>query len=302
MVENRSVSPLIDLQMMRLPAVWTTNLVALLVGFATYATFAFLPQLSQTPSMAGYGFGASVTESGLILLPSSVTMFLAGMYSAPAGRRIGPKTVVVTGSLIIAFAMGLFAFAHAYPWEVVLANAVMGAGIGLIFACLSNLIVASVPPEQTGVASGMNANIRTVGGSIGAAVMATIVTASALPNGLPRESGYTNGFGMLMVVMVLGAAVALKIPLIERRVIEEQLAGARARPAGDPRSRHPHRRQERIAEPAPAASSGHASSQPLPDDRRPRRDAPRSPASPLLSTGREGCCIPGCSWGCAFGE
>ena len=224
-VENRSASPLIDMQMMRLPAVWTTNLVALLVGFAMYASFAFLPQLSQTPSVAGYGFGASVTESGLILLPSSVTMFLAGLYSAPAARRIGPKSVVVTGSLIVALAMGMVAFAHAHPWQLVLANAVMGIGVGLIFACLSNLIVAAVPPEQTGVASGMNANIRTVGGSIGAAVMATVVTASVFPNGLPHESGYTHGFVMLMVVMLLCAAVALKIPPVGRRVLEEHLVG-----------------------------------------------------------------------------
>ena len=90
-VENRSASPLIDMHMMRLPAVWTTNLVALLVGFAMYASFAFLPQFSQTPSVAGYGFGASVTESGLILLPSSVTMFLAGMYSARAARQHRPE-------------------------------------------------------------------------------------------------------------------------------------------------------------------------------------------------------------------
>jgi EmrB/QacA subfamily drug resistance transporter len=224
-VENRSVSPLIDMRMMRLPAVWTTNVVALLVGFAMYASFAFLPQLSQTPSATGYGFGASVTESGLILLPSSVTMFLAGMYSARAARRIGPKAVVVAGSLIVAVAMGLVAFVHAHPWELVVANGVMGVGVGLIFACLSNLIVAAVPAEQTGVASGMNANIRTVGGSIGAAVMATIVTASVFPDGLPHESGYTRGFAMLMVVMVLCAAVALKIPSVGRRVIEEHLVG-----------------------------------------------------------------------------
>jgi len=224
-VENRSASPLIDMQMMRLPAVWTTNLVALLVGFAMYASFAFLPQLSQTPSVAGYGFGASVTESGLILLPSSVTMFLAGMYSARAARRIGPKSVVVTGSLIVALAMGMVAFAHAHPWELVLANTVMGVGVGLIFACLSNLIVAAVPPEQTGVASGMNANIRTVGGSIGAAVMATVVTASVFPSGLPHESGYTRGFIMLMIVMLLCAAVALKIPPVRRAVIDDHLVG-----------------------------------------------------------------------------
>jgi EmrB/QacA subfamily drug resistance transporter len=224
-VESRSVSPLIDMRMMRLPAVWTTNLVALLVGFAMYASFAFLPQLSQTPSAAGYGFGASVTESGLILLPSSVTMFLAGMYSARAARRIGPKSVVVIGSLIVALAMAMVAFAHTHPWQLVVANGVMGVGVGLIFACLSNLIVAAVPAEQTGVASGMNANIRTVGGSIGAAVMATIVTAAVFPDGLPHESGYTNGFVMLTIVMLVCAAVALKIPAVDRRVIEEHLVG-----------------------------------------------------------------------------
>ena len=41
---------------------------------------------------------------------------------------------------------------------------------------MSNLIVVAVPSEQTGVATGMNANIRTIGGSIGAAVTASIVT------------------------------------------------------------------------------------------------------------------------------
>ena len=53
----------------------------------------------------------------------------------------------------------------------------MGVGFGLAFAAMSSLIVAAVPPEQTGVASGMNANIRTIGGSVGAALMASVVTA-----------------------------------------------------------------------------------------------------------------------------
>ncbi|GAB7003266.1 hypothetical protein JCM18899A_07370 [Nocardioides sp. AN3] len=68
-VERRSATPLIDMGMMRLRGVWTAKLVALLVGFATYASFAFLPQLCQTPAIAGYGFAASVSESGLIMLP-----------------------------------------------------------------------------------------------------------------------------------------------------------------------------------------------------------------------------------------
>ncbi|MCW2787786.1 MAG: transporter [Aeromicrobium sp.] len=224
-VEERSESPLIDMTMMRLPAVWTTNLVALLVGFAMYASFGFLPQFTQTPAEAGYGFGASITESGLILLPSSVTMFVVGLLSGTFVRLIGPKTVVVIGSLISAGSMAILAFAHEEKWELYVANAVMGVGVGLIFACLSNLIVAAVPPEQTGVASGMNANIRTIGGSIGAAIMATIVTANTFSNGVPRESGYTNGFLMLTIVMVGAAAVGLVVPRVRRSVIEEHLSG-----------------------------------------------------------------------------
>jgi MFS family permease len=68
--EVRSDAPLIDMRMMRIPAVWTTNLVSLLFGVGMYAGYAFLPQFLQTPERAGYGFGASVTVSGLLLLPS----------------------------------------------------------------------------------------------------------------------------------------------------------------------------------------------------------------------------------------
>jgi EmrB/QacA subfamily drug resistance transporter len=224
-VENRSESPLIDMAMMRLPAVWTTNLVALLVGFSMYASFGFMPQFTQTPSSSGYGFGASITESGLMLLPSTVTMFVIGMLSGTFVRLIGPKTVIVIGSLISACSMAMLAFAHDEKWEVYVANAIMGVGVGLVFACLSNLIVAAVPPEQTGVATGMNANIRTIGGSIGAAVMASIVTATLLPNGLPKESGYTNGFIVLTGAFIVAAVVALLIPRVPRAVIEERLVG-----------------------------------------------------------------------------
>src|SRR3984957_16326751 len=89
--ELRATSPLIDMKMMRLPAVWTNNLVALLIGVGLYAMFAFLPEFVQTPSSAGYGFGASITSSGLMLLPSGVTMFVAGLYAGSLTRRYGGK-------------------------------------------------------------------------------------------------------------------------------------------------------------------------------------------------------------------
>ena len=229
-VEQRSASPLIDLTMMRLRPVWTTNLVALLIGFAMYSAFGFLPQFSQTPSTAGYGFGASITESGLLLLPQAVTSFLVGLFCARLARALGPKSVTIIGCLIASSGMAMVAFAHTEKWEIYVANAISGVGMGLVFACLSNLIVAAVPPEQTGVASGMNANIRTIGGSIGAAVMASVVTAKLLPGGVPTESGYTHGFLLLSLALLVAAGVAVAIPSVKRETIEEHLVGEPVHP------------------------------------------------------------------------
>lgn len=211
-VELRSAQPLIDMRMMRIPAVWTTNLVALLFGVALYSIFAFLPEFVQTPSSAGYGFTASITESGLIVLPMSVTMFVFGVLSGSLSARFGAKAVLIAGSAISILPFLILAFAHSAIWEISIAMLVLGAGFGLAFSAMSNIIVDAVPSSQTGVASGMNANIRTIGGSIGAAVMASVVTSATLPSGLPKESGYTAGFTMLAAAAVLAALAGLLIP------------------------------------------------------------------------------------------
>ena len=192
-VEQRSRHPLIDLRMMRIPAVWTTNLVALLFGMGLYAIFAFLPEFLQTPSSAGYGFSASITESGLIALPMSVTMFIFGSWSGRLSTRLGAKTVLIAGSVTSIPAFAIMAFAHDHIWQLTIANLLLGAGFGLAFSAMSNIIVDAVPSQQTGVASGMNANIRTIGGSIGAALMASIVTSGASPAGLPASSATPPG-------------------------------------------------------------------------------------------------------------
>jgi EmrB/QacA subfamily drug resistance transporter len=223
-VELASATPLVDMTMMRLPAVWTTNLVALLFGAGMYAIIGFLPEFLQTPSGAGYGFGASITASGLYLLPMTVTMFVAGVFSGRLVHRIGSKAVLVIGSGVTAVPMALLAFAHHQSWEIYLSSSLLGVGLGLAFSSMSNLIVESVPGHQTGVASGMNANIRTIGGSIGAAVMSSIVTSKVSAQGLPAASGYTHGFTFLLVVSVLAAGAAVVIPAARRRS---------ATPAGD---------------------------------------------------------------------
>lgn len=214
--EMTASQPLIDLRMMRMPAVWTVNLVGFLFGVGMYATFAFLPEFIQTPSVAGYGFGASITESGLILLPMTVMMFLLGLISGRLSTRFGSKHVLLVGAVICIVPFVLLATAHTYKWEILLATGILGTGFGLAFSAMSNLIVIAVPPHQTGVASGMNANIRTIGGSIGAAVMASIVTAGLRPGQLPHDAGYVHGFWVLGIGTTCAALAVLLVPTLAK--------------------------------------------------------------------------------------
>jgi MFS family permease len=192
--------------------VWSANLVALLVGVSMYGSFAFLPQFNQTPTANGYGFGATVTESAHMMVPSSVVSFCCGLYAARLAARIGMRRTLVQSSVITGAALVLVAFVHDKVWQVIVATCLSGLGSGVVFANLANAIVGAVRPEQTGTAIGMNANIRIIGGAVGSAITVTIVTADLLPSGYPTERGYVLGFLFLALSCFVAAVAAVLIP------------------------------------------------------------------------------------------
>ena len=211
-VELRVNDPVVDMKMMRIPAVWTNNLVAFLFGVGMYSVMAFLPEFVQTPRDNGYGFSASTVASGLFLIPLTLGMFFVGLYSGRIADRFGSKTAVVVGSAVSGLGYLTLALAHAHAWQIYVASGLLGVGLGLAFSAMSNLIVRAVPATQTGIASGMNANIRTIGGGVGAGIMSSIVTSKMLRTGAPAESGYSHGFLFLAACTALAVIAAIFIP------------------------------------------------------------------------------------------
>jgi MFS family permease len=215
--ELRVPVPMIDMRLMRLRGMWTANVVAGAMGFATFAAFGFVPQLLQTPPEAGYGFGASISESGYLLVPSAAASFLVGFTTARLIAWMGARVVIGTGLMLAGVSFLAIAFFHDATWQLYVATTVQGVGSGLVFSSLAGVVIAAVPAEQTGVASGMNANIRTIGGSLGTAVMAGIVTAHVGPTGFPVERGYTVGFSVMGAAMMLATFAAARLPDLRRQ-------------------------------------------------------------------------------------
>ena len=211
-VEARSRCPLVDMQMMRLRGVWTTNLAGFLIGFGMYSSFVLIPQFVQTPTSTSYGFGSSVTQAGLFLIPSTMMMLVAAPLGGRLSGRYGSKVPLVLGATITMLAFVLLALAHSAHWQVYLASLLLGTGVGFSFASMANLIVEAVRPDQTGVATGMNAVMRTIGGAIGGQVAASILSASLLADGMPKEQGYTLSFAIMALALAAGVVASLAVP------------------------------------------------------------------------------------------
>ncbi|HET7743108.1 MAG TPA: MFS transporter [Gaiellaceae bacterium] len=211
-VESGTRQPLVDMRMMRIRGVWTTNLAALLIGFGMYSSFILIPQFVETPSANGYGFSASVTQGGLFLLPSTIAMILVSPLAGRLAGIVGSRVPLIAGSVVSAASFLVLAFAHEYRWELYLATLLLGVGIGLAFAAMANLIVDAVPPQQTGVATGMNTIMRTIGGALGAEIAVSILAASPLANDLPSDHGYTLAFAVSAISLFVAAGAALLVP------------------------------------------------------------------------------------------
>ncbi|HJU37368.1 MAG TPA: MFS transporter [Gaiellaceae bacterium] len=215
--EIRAREPLVDMRMMRIRGVWTTNAVAALLGFGMYSSFILIPDYVESPSHIGYGFGASVTGAGLFLVPATLAMLVFGAQTGRLEKRFGSKPPLLAGALAASGAYTLLAAARTEPWQIYLAATLLGAGIGLAFAAMVNLIIENVGPAETGIATGMNTVTRTVGGAFGGAAVASILAGTVGAGGYPSANGFTAAFAACAIAPALGVLLGLLVPGREPR-------------------------------------------------------------------------------------
>lgn len=238
--ELHSREPLVDMRMMAIRGVWTTNAVAFLIGIGMYSSFILLPELVQEPTSTGYGFGASVTAAGLFLLPSTIAIVVVGQMAGLLERRIGSRGSLIGGTLFALASYVVLVADRSHEVEIYVASGLLGIGIGLSFSAMANLIVQNVRQEQTGVATGMNAVTRTLGGAFGGQLAATLLAGQLGAGGIPTTTGFTLSFVMCLIALVAALGFAFAVP--KRRSGEQ-----RPRVAKLPERAHGQPERERSA-------------------------------------------------------
>jgi EmrB/QacA subfamily drug resistance transporter len=162
---------LFDLAMFRLRSFRNGNLLVTIVGLGEFGLVFVLPLFVQT--VLRY----SAFETGLLFVAMAVGGFLGGPAAAVLAIRYGPRQVVSLGmALEAAGVLGVVVALDPAIGGSTLAPLlfVYGAGVGLASAQLTSVVLAEVPPAQSGQASGMQSTFRQVGAALGIALLGTV--------------------------------------------------------------------------------------------------------------------------------
>jgi EmrB/QacA subfamily drug resistance transporter len=228
--ERRAPEPMLPMRFFRNRTFALTNVSSLFMFFGMFGSVFLLAQFFQT--VQGY----SPLQAGLRILPwTAMPMFVAPIAGA-LSDRLGGRPLMALGLALQAVGIGWLAAITtptvAYA-DLVVPFALSGAGMGLFFAPVANVVLSSVRPAEEGKASGANNAIRELGGVFGVAVLASIF---AHYGGYSSAVSFTDGLRPAVWVgagvVALGAAAALLLPRRSRQTAPAALLVPEPEPVG----------------------------------------------------------------------
>ncbi|MDG9724273.1 MFS transporter [Streptomyces sp. DH41] len=215
--ELRTRDPLVDLRTTARPRVLLTNGASILIGVGMYAFMLIAPQLLQFPEATGYGLGESILATGLWMAPGGVMMMIVSPLGGKLINARGPKVALVLGALVMAAGYGLALVLMGSAWGLMVVGIVINSGVGLAYGAMPALIMSAVPVSETAAANGFNTLMRSLGTTIGSAVIGVVLAQMTITMGgqtLASEDGFRTGLLIGCGVALVSAAVAVMIPAV----------------------------------------------------------------------------------------
>ncbi len=185
----RAETPMLDMALFRRGMFTGAILVNLL---SVIALVGFLYYVSQHLQLV---LGLKPVEAGLALVPGMGMMIVSGLAVVPIARRVRPEILVpaalvfsLAGYLVVAFTT----HAHGVA-PLIIAFALLGAGIGAAETVSNELIITAAPPEKAGAASAVSETAYELGAVLGTTILGGIITAFyrgslVVPQGVPAAA------------------------------------------------------------------------------------------------------------------
>jgi EmrB/QacA subfamily drug resistance transporter len=170
--ELRTASPMLDVRLFRIGRFSGASVSIALVFFSLFGAIFFLTMYLQ--EVKDYG----PLAAGLRITPVAVGLVLGGPLSAKLAHRFGTRSVVAAGLTIVAGALLVMSSMDAATGYGVIALSLvlMGFGMGTTMAPATESIMSALPLAHAGVGSAMNDTVRLVGGTLGVAILGSLLS------------------------------------------------------------------------------------------------------------------------------
>ncbi|MFF4208095.1 MFS transporter [Streptomyces sp. NPDC001796] len=207
-VEARAKAPLMPLKLLRVRSVSAANAAMFVSGSAMFCMWFFMTLYAQ--NVLGY----SPLDAGLALVPSSLAVVFGSKVAPQVMRSVGARNLAVLGTLIAAAGFGWQSTMTAdgsYATAIMFPGILMMLGAGLAGTPLAALATSGAAPGDAGLVSGLVNTSRTMGGSLGLAVMSTIAATRTGARGSADAltEGYAEAFRTSGYVLLAGAVLML---------------------------------------------------------------------------------------------
>jgi EmrB/QacA subfamily drug resistance transporter len=186
-LEHRAEEPIIPLHIFKNRIVAISNLTSFLTGMGMFGAIMFIPLFLQGV------LGASATASGNMQIPQSIAVMIASILAGQLISRLGHYRLFGIISMVI-ICTGMFLLSRlntgSLYWHVIMCNVIIGFGLGVTMPVFTIAIQNTVPYSLLGVATSSNTFIRSFGGSIGLAVLGSIMNnrfLSAFTGNIPES-------------------------------------------------------------------------------------------------------------------
>ena len=197
--ETRAPAPMIDVRVLRIPAVSATALALA----ASYVGFLGLQYLGAIQLRGD--FDLDPVMAGLALTPWAALYWVGARVGASLSVRVGAGTVILSGLAILVVSCGVLALlSTASPVWVAAGMSLAGIGCGFITPVGVSLMLSSTPDSLLPTSSGLSMVVRYGGGAVGLAICA-----SAVAVGMSAPWGYLAA-GVLVLILGIGTAGFLR--------------------------------------------------------------------------------------------
>jgi EmrB/QacA subfamily drug resistance transporter len=211
-IEARVAQPMLPLRFFRNGSFTGAQVAAFGISASLFAMWFYMTLYLQQI------LGLSAIEAGLVYVPGTLLNFFVAGSMASVGQKVSPRALITVGLALVGAGLALLTIVGAdSSWWLFLPGLLVAmVGTGILNPTISQVALSSAPPEQVGLAAGVNDMFRQAGVAVGVAALGALVPAgAALGDGSPQS--YVDGFhDALWVGAALAAAAAAATALLIR--------------------------------------------------------------------------------------